>query len=134
MKLFREKPTTQQAGLPVCMATTKAPTSPGPSSKVRPARCRAAGNHPHRQNRLTVTMVMIKDYERARWGQYLMARERGAGRGGGDQTGAVGARGRTREQSTVGVEAVALILIKDGSQDIKAKTPLTRMIPRHRKS
>lgn len=45
-------------------------------------------------------MVMIKDYERARWGQYLMATE------GGDQTGAVGARGRTREQSTVGVESL----------------------------
>lgn len=81
-------------------------------------------------------MVMIKDYERARWGQYLMATERVGVVVvvGGDQTGAVGAHGRTREQSTVGVEAVALILIKDGSQDIKAKIPLTRMIPRHRKS
>lgn len=76
-------------------------------------------------------MVMIKDYERARWGQYLMATERV---GGGDQTGAVGAHGRTREQSTVGVEAVALILIKDRSQDIKAKIPSIRMIPRHCKS
>lgn len=37
-------------------------------------------------------MVMIEDYEQALWGQYLTATG-----GGGDQTGAVGARGHTRE-------------------------------------
>lgn len=52
----------------------------------------------------------------------------------GDQTGAAGACGRTREQSTVRVDAVALIRIKDKSQDIKAKIPLTGMILQRRKS
>lgn len=136
-KPLQEKPIAQQAGKFLWLSRssrlyghTQSSHVPGPSSKLWVACYRAAGNHPHRQNRHPVTMVMIEDYERARWGQYLMA-TRG---GGGYLTGAVGARGCTREQSPVGVDVVALIWIKDKSQDIKAKIPWTGMILQRRKS